>query len=159
MSRATAFIEQPYTFHIVADLTAPRPVIWRFWTDAQLLKRWFCPEPWKVAAATIEPHPGGAFDTVFEGPNGERADNKGQFIEVEAGLWLVFGNAPGDGGSPVQMTSFVELIDTEMGGTKMIWGAVHADEAAMQAHLDMGMEAGWKTAAAQLDALSAGMMP
>ena len=38
-----------------AHLEARPEALWRAWTEAELLCRWFCPPPWRVSAAVIEP--------------------------------------------------------------------------------------------------------
>ena len=57
------------TFQRVVPVTAAQ--LWQGWTNAETLKQWFTPAPWKTIDAEIDPRPGGVFRTVMRGPNGE----------------------------------------------------------------------------------------
>jgi uncharacterized protein YndB with AHSA1/START domain len=146
--------ELSITYHI----KAPRAVVWRCWTEADLLKQWYCPRPWRVTQADIDLHPGGRMNTVFEGPNGERHDNKGSFLEISPLERLIFTDAFSEGfipkdGTPF-MTGFVHLSDHPDGGTAMHWGARHWTAEDKAKHEAMGFHDGWSAAAAQLDELA-----
>ncbi|WP_370335290.1 SRPBCC family protein [Parvularcula marina] len=149
--------EEPLTLVIERIIDAPRHNVWRCWTEAELLKQWFCPKPWHVPEADFDLRPGGRMNTVMAGPNGERHENFGIWLEIVPEERLVFTDAYREGFMPAPshfMTGFVELSDTDDGGTKMIWGARHNEEATMKTHLEMGFEDGWKAASAQLDELA-----
>ena len=63
-------------------LSAPTTALWRAWADPALLKTWWCPKPWYTDVLAFDLRPGGAFHTVMHGPDGERSDNPGCFLEV-----------------------------------------------------------------------------
>jgi uncharacterized protein YndB with AHSA1/START domain len=144
----------PTELRLDLTLDAPRAAVWRCWTSVEHLKQWYCPKPWWVERADIDVRPGGRFDTVFAGPNGERHDNKGAFLVVDPMRSLTFTDAYTEGFIPSGkhfMTGFVELSDAPGGKTRLIWGARHTSETDKQQHLDMGFVDGWKAAAAQLE--------
>jgi len=62
-------------FERIVDLPPER--IWAGWTEPELLKRWFCPLPWKTVDCEINLMPGGIFRTVMQGPDGEEVTNIG----------------------------------------------------------------------------------
>lgn len=149
--------EAPLTLLIERIIDAPRHDVWRCWTETDLLKQWFCPKPWHVPEAEFDLRPGGRMNTVMTGPNGERHENFGIWLEVVPEKRLVFTDGYREGFMPAAshfMTGFVELSDTDTGGTKMTWGARHNDEATLKKHLEMGFEEGWKAASAQLEELA-----
>jgi uncharacterized protein YndB with AHSA1/START domain len=143
---------------ITCQIGAPRAVVWRCWTEAALLKQWYCPKPWRVTEADLDLRPGGRMNTVFEGPDGERHDNKGAFLEIIPAERLVFTDAfaedfmPKDG-APF-MSGFVQLTDRPGGGTTMLWGARHWTAEDRAKHEAMGFHEGWSAAAMQLDELA-----
>jgi uncharacterized protein YndB with AHSA1/START domain len=146
--------EDAKTLILDVTLEASRDKVWRCWTEAALLKEWFCPKPWRVESADLDARPGGRFNTIFAGPAGERHDNKGMFLAVERPSRLIFTDAYTEGFIPAPahfMTGFVELSDDGAGGTRMIWGARHPTEESAKSHLDMGFRDGWKAAAQQLE--------
>jgi uncharacterized protein YndB with AHSA1/START domain len=143
---------------ITLHVKAPRAVVWRCWTEAALLKQWYCPKPWRVTQAEIDLRPGRRMNTVFEGPNGERHDNNGVFLEISPLERLIFTDAFSEGfipkdGAPF-MTGFVHLADAPDGGTAIHWGARHWTAEDKAKHEAMGFHEGWKAAAVQLDELA-----
>ena len=56
--------------------------IWKAWMTPELLQQWFAPKPWSISDVVIDPRPGGAFNFVMHGPDGERFPNHGIFLEV-----------------------------------------------------------------------------
>ena len=138
-------------------LDAPRAAVWRCWTEAALLKQWYCPKPWHVPEADLDVRPGGRFNTVMAGPDGERVDNAGCFLEVVPGERLIFTDAFTEGYIPAPshfMTGFVVLEDAPGGRTRQRWGARHATGESLVQHRDMGFEQGWNAAADQLESLA-----
>lgn len=148
---------EPNTLAIERIIDAPRAIMWRCWTDPDLLKEWFCPKPWRVPEADFDLRPGGRMNTVMEGPNGERMENSGIFLEIKPFERLTFTDAYRENFVPAEssfMTGFVELSDADNGKTRMVWGARHSNEDDKKKHLEMGYEKGWDVAASQLDELA-----
>ncbi|MCY3874775.1 MAG: SRPBCC family protein [Rhodobacteraceae bacterium] len=156
MSETGLDIDQ-YTLKIDRLLNAPRAAVWRCWTEVDLFRQWFCPAPWKVPEADFDLRPGGRMNCVMAGPQGERIENTGIWLEIVRPTRLVFTDAFSENYMPRPdpfMTGFVELSVADQGATHMVWGARHATEAAMRQHLEMGFEEGWHAAADQLDRLA-----
>ncbi len=153
------------TLSIDVNLAAPRDVVWRCWTESDLLRQWFCPLPWQVSRADFDLRPGGRMNIDMQGPNGEEIEIKGIWLEIEPPSWLVFTDTYREGYIPQPdpfMTGFVELSETDTGGTRMVWGARHSTPEQVQKHLEMGFEEGWTTSARQLEAKArqvAGLTP
>ena len=142
---------------IVRILDAPRATVWRCWTEADLLKQWFCPRPWTVPEARFDLKPGGRMNTLMAGPDGERVENVGVWLEIQPQESLTFTDAYSEGFIPRAesfMTGYVRLSDEPGGGTRMIWGARHKSAEDVRNHLEMGFEQGWGAAAQQLEDLA-----
>lgn len=151
---STSANELSITHHI----KAPRAVVWRCWSEAALLKQWYCPKPWRVTKADLDLRPGGRMNSIFEGPAGERHDSNGVFLEIVPLVRLTFTDAYSEGfipkdGAPF-MTGFVHLSDHVDRGTQMLWGARHWTAEDKAKHEAMGFAEGWKAAALQLDELA-----
>ncbi|WP_246156602.1 SRPBCC domain-containing protein [Aquicoccus porphyridii] len=135
-------------------IDAPRAAVWRCWSETDLLKQWFCPKPWFVAEADFDLRPGGRMNTVMAGPEGERIDSKGIWLEVEPMRRLVFTDFFTEGFVPAPepfMTAVVLLEDAPDGGTQLVWSARHANAETLESHRDMGWEPGWNAAVDQLE--------
>jgi len=147
----------PKDLRLDVTLDAPRAAVWRCWTEPKLLKKWYCPKPWRVESVDANYAPGGRFNSVFAGPNGERFENLGCLLDIETAKKLVFTDGYREGWVPADkhfMTGYLELSDEGDGKTRMIWGARHSNDEDTKKHLEMGFVDGWKAAAAQLEELA-----
>lgn len=138
-------------------IDAPRMAVWRCWTEPALLQQWFCPKPWYVSEARVDPKPGGELWTVMNGPEGERFDNAGVFLEVVTGERLVFTDAFTSGWQPsgkAFMVGCIELSDMPDGKTRYVATARHWTAEDRARHEEMGFHEGWTTAADQMEALA-----
>lgn len=145
------------TLSIDRIIDAPRDIVWRCWTENALIRQWHCPRPWQLTESDMEVRAGGRMNNVMEGPDGERFENTGSFLEVVPGERLVFTDAYSEGYQPRPdsfMTGVVEFFDAEDGRTRMIWSARHATAEKRDQHLEMGFESGWNAAADQLNELA-----
>lgn len=140
----------------------PCELVWAAWTTPEHLKQWFCPLPWKTIECEIDLRPGGAFYTVMQSPDGQKFPNTGCYLEVTPGCRLVWTSMLGPGFRPQgegpegpenscgpAMTAIVAM-EPHGAGTKYTATALHKNEAARQAHADMGFHDGWGTALDQL---------
>lgn len=138
-------------------LEAPVARLWRCWQEPELLERWFCPAPWYASDARIDLRPGGEFSTVMNGPDGERFETMGLFLEVEPMRRLVSTDAfrpgwmPSDRAFMVAETLFEDVGDDRTAYTAR---AMHWDETALREHEAMGFREGWGKAIDQLEALA-----
>lgn len=146
-------------------IKVPRALVWRAWTEPDLLKPWFCPMPWKTIDCEIDLRPGGLFHTTMQSPEGLEFPNAGCYLELVPQEKLVWTNALLPGYRPSQpaatcgsadvdflFTAMVELADVAE-GTRYTATVMHADEAGCQKHAAMGFEAGWGAALDQLVAM------
>ncbi|MCV2360516.1 SRPBCC family protein [Paucibacter sp. TC2R-5] len=151
------------SFTRVVDV--PRAMVWRAWTEPDLLKPWFCPLPWTTIDCEIDLRPGGVFRTVMQSPEGAQFPNQGCYLEVVPNEKLVWTNALLPGFRPslpaatcgsedanFMFTAMLELAD-DAGGTRYTATVIHADEAGCKKHSEMGFEAGWGAALDQLVAM------
>lgn len=58
---------------ITRIIDAPREKLFRCWTDAELMKEWFCPKPWRVSHSEIDLRPGGSSLIVMNGPEDRKS--------------------------------------------------------------------------------------
>lgn len=143
----------------------PRALVWRAWTEPELLKRWFCPLPWQTTDCEIDLRPGGIFRTTMRSPEGQEFPGTGCYLDIVPDEKLVWTNAllPGyrpslvtekGGGDDTgfMFTARVELADQGQ-GTRYTATVIHADEVGCQKHAAMGFEAGWGQALDQLVAM------
>ena len=144
---------------IERTIRAPRPRVWRAWTDPLELARWWLPAPMHCRVDLLDVVPGGAFvtsmseDGVTFGPHLDAC-----FLVVEPGERIVFTNAldsrwrPADP-SPVAMTAEITFRDHPE-GTDYRAVVRHADARSRSLHEQLGFADGWGTVTGQLAALA-----
>lgn len=146
------------SFERIVDV--PKKLVWRAWTEPDLIKQWFTPLPWQTIDCEIDLRPGGIFSTVMRSPEGQEFPSAGCYLEVRDNEKLVWTNALFPGFRPVpaaQNASTVDFLFTAMielkghaNGTRYTATVIHADEAGCKQHLEMGFHAGWGKALDQL---------
>lgn len=68
---------------VVRDFNAPLPLVWRAWTEAELLDRWWAPKPWKAETKSMDFREGGLWLYSMNGPEGERHWCRSDFSRIE----------------------------------------------------------------------------
>lgn len=147
-----------HDFDLVLErvLDAPPEKVFRAYMDPEILSQWFAPKPWSISDAIVEPRPGGRFQFVMHGPDGERFPNTGVFLEVVPNeRWITTDAFTPDwrpAGQPF-MTARIELAPTGDGKTRYKATASHWNEETMNQHVAMGFHEGWGQVADQLNEL------
>ncbi|MFC3227492.1 SRPBCC family protein [Marinibaculum pumilum] len=138
-------------------IPAPPPLLYRCWSEPDLLKRFFCPRPWSVSHAVLDLRPGGSCRITMCDPQGKAYPNDGVYLEVVPNRRLVFTDAYTAGWRPSEKPFMTGIIDfvPEGGGTRYTACARHWTAADRQSHLEMGFEEGWGIVAHQLAELAA----
>src|SRR3954462_6541031 len=117
---------------IVRLVAAPPAKVWRAWSDPEILKRWWCPQPWVTEVRAFDFHNGGAFHTFMRGPDGGESDNPGIFLEIvplERIVWTSMLTAGWRPATPwLGMTGIFTLAD-EGAGTRYTARCLHKNEA------------------------------
>ena len=143
-------------------LSAPPALVWRCWTEPELICQWFCPKPWSVSEAIVDLRAGGRFFTLMNGPAGEKVPNEGSFLEVVPQRKLVFTDIFGADYAPVAVPlsgaglSFAAILTFEPEGSGTRYRAVarHRSPEDAETHRKMGFHEGWGAAADQLEELA-----
>lgn len=147
-----------HAFDLVLEriIDAPPETVFRAYTDPALLGQWFVPKPWRISDIVIEPRPGGRFNFVMHGPDGERAPNSGVFLDVVPNRRLISTDAFTADWRPAGQPFMVAHIELEPIGderTRYVATARHWSREAMNQHVAMGFHEGWGQVADQLNAL------
>ncbi|MDD2313245.1 MAG: SRPBCC family protein [Proteiniphilum sp.] len=71
------------TIYIKRDFNASLQRVWQAWTTAELLDRWWGPEPWRAETKAIDFREGGYWLYAMVGPEGERHWGRLDYIEIK----------------------------------------------------------------------------
>ena len=75
---------QPAPLRVSRAISAPRETVFKAWSSADHIKRWFGPDGYSVPEAKVEMRVGGAFEVCMRSPEGVEHWTKGTFVEVAA---------------------------------------------------------------------------
>lgn len=136
-------------------VAVPAAWVWEAWTTPEHLKAWFAPRPWRTVECEMDLRPGGIFRTLMHGPNGERLDNVGCYLEIVPAERLVWTPVLLPGWRPAHnarfsFTAVVEIEALAEQRTRYVATAMHAHSAGRRQHEQMGFHNGWGTALEQL---------
>jgi uncharacterized protein YndB with AHSA1/START domain len=137
---------------------APRDLVWRAWTEADQLARWFMPHGFTIPVCEVDLREGGAFHMTVRGPDGSEHASGGVFKEIVPPERLVFTQQAFEGpdGAPLlevlQTATFADRGDT----TELTLRAVVLTTAPETAGALAGMEEGWLQSLEKLDAILTG---
>lgn len=138
-------------------IDAPRAKVFKAWTDAESLKKWFAPLPWTTSHAQLDVRPGGSSIITMRSPEGADFPNSGTFLEVVPNEKLVFTDAYTKAWEPSGkpfMTVILTFEDAAAGKTRYTARVRHWSAADREAHEKMGFHTGWGLCTDQLEALA-----
>jgi uncharacterized protein YndB with AHSA1/START domain len=139
---------------LVREADVAPELVWRAWTEPELLKQWFTPRPWETPVVEVDLRPGGVFRAVRRSPEGEENETVGSILEVVPNQRLVWTVALGPGFRPktgeLVFTAIIEMQPNGSGGTNYRAIAMHLDPGMRKEHDEMGFADGWGTVFDQL---------
>lgn len=141
---------------ITREIDAPPALIWKAWTEPELLVRWWAPRPIETKVLDMDVRPGGAFNTVMYDPEGNEYPCGGCYLEVIENQRLAWTDALEAGFRPSKEPFFTAILTlADLGGGRTLYTAraVHGTEENRIKHEEMGFFDGWGTALNQLVAL------
>lgn len=157
----TTFTSSPAdaSLTITIDLPTDLSTAWNLWADPRLLERWWGPPEHPCTFTTHEFHANGQATYYMDSPSGQRYHGWWRVIDVapQQHISLIdgFGESfenPADE-MPISTTTVTFTPNSE--GTRILLTSTYESPEELQRALDLGMEEGFITAIAQIDALIA----
>jgi uncharacterized protein YndB with AHSA1/START domain len=125
---------------ITREFDAPRHLVYRAWTEPELVERWWSGERGEVTSAEIDLRVGGAWRCVMVLDDGSEAAFRGEYREVVPNERIVSTEVY-EGASGAHALNTVTFEERE-GRTTLTVLVEHASKEARDAHLASGMETG-----------------
>ncbi|HEV7997390.1 MAG TPA: SRPBCC family protein [Stellaceae bacterium] len=142
---------KPEPLVISRTFPVPREQVFKAWSSAEHLKRWFSPEGYTVPEAEIDFRPGGVCAICMRSSEGQDFWSRGKYLEIAPPQRLVFTSAIAVGGSQKFTAHTTVTFEAEGAGTRMtvrqIYEVFDADFLAAVA----GAAEGWRTTLDKLE--------
>lgn len=111
---------------IVRRLDAPRELVWRAWTEAERISRWWGPTGFSTTTHEMDLRPGGRWRYTMHGPDGVDYPNLVEYEEVVVPERLIYSH--GSEEDPKQFRTTVTFAETDHGTTITMGMAFRSDE-------------------------------
>jgi len=155
----TNYTVLPETNQLIAErsFAAPKIKVWQYYTQSELLDKWWGPEPFKAVTKSFDFKEGGHWHYIMQGPKGEAhhcinhyktTDPENSFTATDAfadELWNIKTDMP---------VSNWEITFKENGNVTNVKVVMTCDsEGALNILVEMGMKEGFNQGLDQLEAL------
>ena len=131
--------------------------IWQCWAKPKLFAQWFSPKPWWTTDVRLDMQNGGELSCVMNGPNGERHQYTGVFLDVLHERRLVHTNVFRRGWIPsgqAFMVVHISLAETEGNKTHYVANAMYWNADTKVEHEKKGLYTNWGKSADQMEVLA-----
>lgn len=147
------------TITVTRDFAAGRDLVWRTWTEKELLDQWWAPKPYRAVTHSMDFREGGAWLYAMLGPEGDRSHVRVDFGRINKPESFTARDAFADENfkplsDPPGMDWHNEFRSTGE-GTRVVVTITFASEADLKKIVEMGFEEGFGMALGNLDELLA----
>ena len=147
---------------VTREFDAPPDLVWRAWTEKELLDQWWAPHPWKTETKSMDFREGGTWIYSMNGPEGEKQWCREDYIKIIAPKSFSADDAFCDEKGKVDTNfpimhwknNFIPTAD----GTRVEVEINFDKEEDIKTIVEMGFEQGFTAAHGNLDELLAKML-
>jgi uncharacterized protein YndB with AHSA1/START domain len=142
--KATATLPTDEQILITREFDAPRHLVYRAWTEPELVGRWWSGNRGEVTVAEVDVRVGGTWRYVMVTDDGFEAAFHGEYREIVPNERIVATEIY-EGMPEVEALNTVTFAEAD-GRTTLTMLVEHASKEARDAHIASGMEAGMREA-------------
>ena len=140
---------------IIKDFDAPVDLVWKAWTQSDILDQWWAPKPWKAETKTMDFRVGGQWLYCMVGPNGEkhwcRVDYKAIEPQVSISSDSAFADEEGQTNPNLPSWNWLQQFRQTSNGMTVTVVLTFANEASMEEIITMGFQQGFTMGLSNLD--------
>ena len=151
-AKKDAAVQQAPPLRLSRVLHARRETVFKAWSSAEHVKRWFCPETFTIPEAKVEPQVGGPFEICMRSPAGEAHWIRGTFVEVTPHTRLAIDMHIADSAGKKLFRAYTEVeFSDALGGTRMDVVQTYTPIDPSAAWMVAGAAEGWRTTLDKLE--------
>jgi len=140
---------------VVRDFDAPVDLVWKAWTERDILDQWWAPKPWKAETKSMDFRVGGRWLYCMVGPNGEqhwcRVDFHMIKPQVSVASTSVFCDEEGHSNTDMPTMNWLQQFSQTAHGTTVTVVLTFDNEASMEKIIVMGFQQGFSMGMSNLD--------
>lgn len=72
------------TIQVIREFDAALDVVWRAWTESELLDQWWGPKPWRAETKLMDFREGGHWLYAMVGPENEKHWSKASYLSIKS---------------------------------------------------------------------------
>lgn len=99
---------------ITREIRAPRELVFKAWSEAEHLKRWWGPKGFDINVQHLDFRPGGSFHYSMQAPDGSQMWGKFVYQKIKATEKIVWLNSFSDEEGNIVRSPFSDLIPLEI---------------------------------------------
>ena len=144
---------QPPPLRLCRVFHARRETVFKAWSSADHVKRWFSPETYFVSDAKVQMRVGGPFEVCMRSTNGEKHWTRGTFVEVAPHSRLVIDMRTTDNAGEPLFRAYTEVDFCDApGGTRMeVVQTYTFNDPSIAMPMVAGAQEGWRTTLDKLE--------
>jgi len=139
------------------EFNAPVELVWRAFTESEILDRWWGPAPWRAETKYMDFSVGGYWLYAMVGPNDERHWGRMNYLSIalhkDFHLEDAFCDENGDVNPDLPVSKGSNVFTRTGNGTKVEFKMTYSTEEQLQQIIEMGFEEGISVCLEQLDQL------
>lgn len=157
----TIYTHKPEVKQLIAErtFTAPKSKVWKYYTTAEFLDKWWAPAPYQAVTTSLDFVPGGKWLYTMKGPEGDahHCINHYKTINAEDSFTAEdsFADADWNIDESLPGTHWTVTFEEADGVTKLTVVLDLKSEADLEKLIEMGMKEGFDMGLNQLEALLA----
>jgi uncharacterized protein YndB with AHSA1/START domain len=128
------------------EFEAPLALVWRAYTESELLDQWWGPAPWRAETKRMNFTVGGHWLYAMVGPNSERHWGRMNYVAIDPHRSItledVFCDADGNVDDSMPKSKGQMIFTATASGTRVDFKTHYASEAELQKIIEMGFEQG-----------------
>ncbi len=146
---------------IERSFDAPVDLVWRAWTEAELLAQWWAPRPWMAVTKDMDFREGGRWLYAMTGPDGTKMWDLKTFLKIDPKKSFTyrstFSDENGDLAPGALGSTWVNTFTAKDGGTLVTNAIKNESLERMERMIQMGFKEGYTMGLDQLEELLQGL--
>ncbi len=143
------------TITVKKAFAAELPLVWKAYTDSEILDKWWAPKPWKARTKSMDFREGGQWLYAMVGPNDEEHWSIANYLKIQNQKSFTvkdgFTDSEGNINHDMPQSRWETDFTPIEGGTQVVFHITYPSLADLEATIQMGFKEGLTIAAEGLD--------